>query len=152
MPVAMPAVPSASPSCLWVLRSRSMRSLPFGLLDALFAPAPAAGRIAFLKGHRFAHRGLHGADIVENSRTAFLAAIEQGDGIELDVQLSRDGQAIVFHDATLDRLTAATGPLLDYTAAQLSNIVLADTAESLSCLNKTLSLIAGRVPLLIEVK
>ena len=129
-----------------------MRSLPFGLLDPLFAPAPAAGRVAFLKGGRFAHRGLHGAGVVENSRAAFLAAIQQGDGIELDVQLSRDGQAIVFHDATLDRLTAASGPLLDYTAAQLAGIALSNTAETLSGLNTTLNLIAGRVPLLIEVK
>ncbi|PTD17761.1 MULTISPECIES: glycerophosphodiester phosphodiesterase family protein [Sphingomonas] len=130
-----------------------MRSLPSGLPDALFAPAPAAERIAFLKGRRFAHRGLHGRGRVENSRAAFAAAIAHGDGIELDVQQSADGQAIVFHDATLDRLTGRSGALADLDAAALGRIALAGSdGETLPTLAEILSLIAGRVPLLIEVK
>ncbi|XHS02752.1 phosphodiesterase [Sphingomonas sp. DBB INV C78] len=109
-------------------------------------------RAAFLKGRRYAHRGLHGAGLVENSQAAFRAAIANGDGIELDVQESRDGQAIVFHDYTLHRLTAETGPLADRTAAELAQIQLSNTAEGLSSLNQTLNLIAGRAPLLIEIK
>lgn len=129
-----------------------MRSLPFGLPDPLLAPAPPAERVAFLKGRRFAHRGFHGGGIVENSRTAFLAAIARGDGIELDVQASRDGMPIVFHDYTLDRLTAAGGPLAERDVANLARIRLKGTEEGLPALADILGLVAARVPLLIEVK
>jgi glycerophosphoryl diester phosphodiesterase len=129
-----------------------MRSLPFGLPDRLLAPAPPAARVAFLKGRRFAHRGFHGGGIVENSRTAFLAAIARGDGIELDVQASRDGVAIVFHDYELGRLTDAQGALAARDAADLARIRLKGAEETLPSLGDVLGLVAGRVPLLIEVK
>lgn len=129
-----------------------MRSLLFGLPDRLLAPAPPAERVAFLKGRRFAHRGFHGGGIVENSRTAFLAAIARGDGIELDVQASRDGAAMVFHDYDLDRLTGAHGALAGRDAADLARIRLKAAEETLPTLADILGLIAGRVPLLIEVK
>nr|WP_089219657.1 glycerophosphodiester phosphodiesterase family protein [Sphingomonas laterariae] len=126
--------------------------MPFGLLDRRFAPAPAPGRVAFLKGRRFAHRGWHGGDLVENSPAAFAAAIARGDGIELDVQESRDGQATVFHDYTLDRLTAERGPVIGRTAAELGRIELANTGTYLATLSQILHLIANRVPVLVEVK
>lgn len=129
-----------------------MPSLPFGLPDRLFAPAPQAERVAFLKGRRFAHRGLHGGGIVENSRAAFRAAIERGDGIELDVQASSDGAAIVFHDYDLARLTESEGAVAALTASALAGIPLKGTQEGLANLSEILTLIAGRVPLLIEVK
>ena len=81
----------------------------FAPLEDLIAPAPAPDRVAFLKAQPFAHRGLHGGGVVENSRAAFRAAIALGHGIETDVQAARDGEAMVFHDATLDRLTMVTG-------------------------------------------
>jgi len=101
-----------------------------------------------------AHRALH--DIKkgrpENSRAAIQAAIDTGYGIEIDLQLSRDGQAMVFHDETLDRLTLETGPLNQRSAAELAHIPLRGGAETIPSLPEILTLIAGRTPLLIEIK
>ncbi|MDF0603474.1 glycerophosphodiester phosphodiesterase family protein [Psychromarinibacter sp. C21-152] len=101
-----------------------------------------------------AHRGYHDAarGVPENSRAAFEAAIAAGYGIELDVQLSGDGQAMVFHDYDLARLTWEKGKLCDRTARQLSHIKLKANAESIPTLDEVLELVAGRVPLLIEIK
>ena len=100
----------------------------------------------------FAHRGLHGAGRVENSRAAFEAAIAAGFGIELDVQASADGEAIVFHDYDLDRLTEASGRVADFGAAALGRIRLKETDEAVPALPEILALIGGRAPLLIELK
>jgi glycerophosphoryl diester phosphodiesterase len=100
----------------------------------------------------FAHRGLHGQGRVENSRAAFQAAIDAGHGIELDVQVSRDGEAMVYHDYQLDRLTGESGDVAGRTAAQLGAIRLSGTGESIPTLREVLQLVAGRVPVLIEVK
>jgi glycerophosphoryl diester phosphodiesterase len=100
----------------------------------------------------FAHRGLHGSGRPENSRAAFEAAIAAGSGIELDVQGSRDGEAMVFHDDRLDRLTIAQGLLRELSAGELGALRLADTSETIPSLAGVLRLIEGRVPLLIEVK
>ena len=74
-----------------------------------------------------AHRGLHdrAVGVIENSPAAFAAAIAAGYGIELDLQLSRDGVAMVFHDDSLDRLTGETGPVRARDAAALGQIALA---------------------------
>jgi hypothetical protein len=82
----------------------------FGPLDNLISPAPEAARVAFLRARPFAHRGLHGPGVLENSRAAFTAAVDGGFGIELDVQASREGEAFVFHDSELDRLADASTP------------------------------------------
>ena len=100
----------------------------------------------------FAHRGLHGQGRVENSRAAFRAAIAAGHGIELDVQASRDGEAMVFHDGKLDRLTGEVGEVAGRTAAQLASIRLSGTEETIPTLREVLHFVAGRVPVLIEVK
>ncbi|HEY0411771.1 MAG TPA: glycerophosphodiester phosphodiesterase family protein [Allosphingosinicella sp.] len=100
----------------------------------------------------FAHRGLHGPERPENSRAAFEAAIAGGFGIELDVQIAGDGTAIVFHDYELDRLTGSTGRVADLTGEALAGLRLLGTAETIPVLADVLTLIAGRVPLLIEVK
>ena len=105
-----------------------------------------------LKALPFAHRGLHGGGLVENSRAAFAAAIAAGHGIELDVRVTRDGEAVVFHDATLDRLADGSGPMDGRTAAELQRIRLKGTDETIPDLAEILDLIGGRVPLLIEVK
>src|SRR4051794_21676932 len=91
----------------------------------------------------FAHRGLHGGALVENSGSAFAAAIVQGYGIELDVQLSRDGEAMVFHDYELDRLTIEQGPLAQRTAAELQAIRLYVGNEVMPRLSEALTMIAG---------
>ena len=101
-----------------------------------------------------AHRGLHdrAKGVIENSPSAFAAAIAAGYGIELDLQLSADGVAMVFHDETLDRLTGERGALADRTAADLSAIRLAGGADHIPTLDTVLEQVAGRVPLLIELK
>lgn len=101
-----------------------------------------------------AHRGLHDRanGVIENSPSAFAAAIAAGYGIELDLQLSADGVGMVFHDETLDRLTAAIGNVADHTAAELCRIPLSDSRDTIPTLAETLTQIGGRVPLLIELK
>lgn len=121
-------------------------------LDPLFAPAPAPDRVAWLHGRTFAHRGLHGGDLAENSPGAFAAAIERGFGIECDVQRSGDGQAMVFHDWELDRLTGESGAVMGRTAAALGAIPLTGSTDTIPTLRQVLDLVAGRAPLLIEVK
>jgi len=100
----------------------------------------------------FAHRGLHGGGRIENSRAAFAAAIEGGFGIELDVQAALYGEPIVFHDNRLDRLTGSTGPLAELEADAVTAIALTGSTEKIASLAEILSLVAGRTPLLIEVK
>ncbi|MEP4198497.1 MAG: glycerophosphodiester phosphodiesterase family protein [Aliishimia sp.] len=101
-----------------------------------------------------AHRALH--DVTdgrpENSRAAIQAAIKAGYGIEIDVQLSFDGAAMVFHDDVLDRLTDETGAVRLRPASQLREIGLSGGAEGIPDLPEILELVSGRVPLLIEIK
>lgn len=129
-----------------------MRSSPSRLLDDRFAPPPIDARIDWLTAQPFAHRGLHGAQVVENCRAAFEAAVARGHGIELDVQASRDGEAIVFHDYELRRLTGEPGRVRERTAAELQAIALAGTGEMIPTLADIVGLVDSRVPMLIEVK
>lgn len=100
----------------------------------------------------YAHRGLWDEQKPENSMAAFQAAAEAGFGIELDVQLSKDGTVMVFHDYTLDRVCGKEGLLTDLTAAELSTLRLKDTEQTIPTLAEVLRLVDGRVPLLIELK
>lgn len=125
---------------------------PFALFDAWLAPAPKPARVDWMRGVTFAHRGLHGPGVPENAPAAFAAAIARGFGIECDVQRSSDGQAVVFHDWDLDRLTAETGPLIDHSVTQLAQIPLTGGSDTIPSLHKVLGEIAGRAPLLIEIK
>jgi glycerophosphoryl diester phosphodiesterase len=109
-------------------------------------------RLAALTAKPFAHRGLHGDGRIENSRAAFEAAIAAGHGIELDVQASADGEAIVFHDYELERLTEGCGAVRTLGAAELERIRLKGSDETIPTLAEVLALVAGRAPLLIEVK
>ena len=101
-----------------------------------------------------AHRGYHdrAAARPENSLGAFRAAIVAGYGIELDVQPSSDGRAMVFHDDDLMRLTGRDGPVTTLTTSELGALPILDSAERVPTLRQVLELVAGRVPLLIEVK
>ena len=107
---------------------------------------------AFLLDQPFAHRGLHGGRVVENSLEAFDRAIAAGHGIELDVQLTADGDAVVFHDATLARLCGRTERVDALTRAALGAISLTGTQERIHSLHDVLRHIDGRVPVLIEIK
>ncbi len=129
-----------------------MRLSLFAPLERLIAPAPLPERVAFLKAQPYAHRGLHGGKVIENSRAAFRAAIALGHGIELDVQAARDGEAMVFHDATLERLTEASGAIDAHAADRLGQIYLRGTSETIAQLPEILALIGGTVPVLIEIK
>ena len=124
----------------------------FAPLDRWFAPASDKARVGWLKQATYAHRGLHGEGRVENSPSAFAAAIERGLGIECDVQRSRDGEAMVFHDWDLDRLSSEHGPVKVRDAAELGQIALGATGDTIPTLADLLSQIGGKVPLLIEIK
>lgn len=99
-----------------------------------------------------AHRALHGGAGPENSRAAIAAAVSAGYGIEIDLQASADGVALVFHDDDLNRLTRAKGAVADRRTRDLTRLRLRGSSERIPTLRAVLSLVAGRVPLLIEVK
>ncbi len=121
----------------------------------LVAPrmSPAGrGEMKKYKGVNFAHRGLHGDGAPENSLTAFERAVNAGFGIELDIRLSSDGKLVVFHDETLLRMCGREGRAVDFTSEELGKIRLGDTEDCIPTLREVLSLVGGRVPLLIEIK
>lgn len=108
--------------------------------DLLFAPPVA-------------HRGLWSpGGAPENSLAAFQAACAAGYGIELDVQLSRDGEAMVFHDDDLKRMTGAAGKIADLTTAELAELRLAGTDERIPSLADTLRLVGRRSLVHVELK
>jgi len=110
--------------------------------------------LEWLSSRPIAHRGLHAADygVVENTATAFAQAIAGGYAIECDVQVSADGEAMVYHDATLGRLTQEQGALASLSAQQLGRIALKATADRILTLGELCDLVAGRVTLVIEMK
>lgn len=101
-----------------------------------------------------AHRALHdrSAGRIENAIQSIKAAIAAGYPIEIDVQLTADGAAVVFHDDLLDRLSAQTGAVRARSAADLGQIVLRGSTDTIPTLDQVLALVAGQVPLLIEIK
>jgi glycerophosphoryl diester phosphodiesterase len=101
-----------------------------------------------------AHRGLHesASGIFENTLSAAEAAIAGGFGIECDVQISADGEAMVFHDHTLERLTAAKGPVRDRSAAELGRLAIGGTQDGVPTLAEFLDRIGERTLLVIEIK
>ncbi len=129
-----------------------MRLSPFALIDAVLIPPPAPARVEWIAAPGFAHRGLHGPGVLENSPAAFEAAMARGLGIECDVQRSADGEAMVFHDWELDRLTGESGLVMARHAAELGRIALKGEADAIPTLTAVLDQVAGRAPLLIEVK
>ena len=124
----------------------------FAPLDRWRSPPPKPAKVAWLGEWEYAHRGLHSAGVPENSPSAFAAAIANGMGIECDVQRSRDGQAVVFHDAELDRLTGETGQVAARTSGELGRIVLSGAEDTIPILPQLLTQVGGKVPLLIEIK
>lgn len=116
--------------------------------------APALRKLAWLVARPIAHRGLHdaGRGIVENTAGAFAAAMARDYAIECDLQLSADGEAMVFHDARLDRLTTASGPVIARTTAELRDVALRGSNDRIHSLGELLDQVNGRVPLVIELK
>lgn len=107
-----------------------------------------------LLGVLYAHRGLfdNDTDAPENSLPAFRRAIEAGYGIELDVQLSKDGVPVVFHDASLKRMCGVNGKVWEYSLSELKQMKLAHSDAVIPTFAEVLDAVNGKVPLIIEYK
>ncbi len=105
-----------------------------------------------LRGWNYAHRGLHGNGIPENSMAAFRAALEHGYGIEFDLHLLKDGNLAVMHDASLKRTAGCDITMEELTTEELQNYHLEGTEETIPTFREVLELYAGRAPLVIELK
>lgn len=105
-------------------------------------------------GVLYAHRGLHDkqSGVPENSMTAFCRAVEAGYGIELDVQLTKDGIPVIFHDFTLERMCGVSGKIEALTYEELQLLSLGQTTEKIPALKEFLDMAAGKVPLIVELK
>jgi glycerophosphoryl diester phosphodiesterase len=108
----------------------------------------------WLTARPFAHRGLHDAahGVIENTAGAVRAALAAGYGVEVDLQISTDGEAMVHHDPELGRLTEGTGRLDQMTTAALQRVAFRHGGERMMTLGELCDLVAGRVPLLLEMK
>ena len=128
-----------------------MRSLLLRL-DQRFVPQPDPARVGWLGEWTYAHRGLHGAGRIENSASAFRAAIAAGFGIECDIQRSADDAAMVFHDWDFMRLIGRPEKSASLTAAEWKTLSYLEHEEPPIALADLLELVAGSVPILIEIK
>ena len=139
----IPAVLGAAGACLLALKPSKRRDWAESYKSVLYA-----------------HRGLYdnSGGIPENSLAAFRRAKEHGYGMEFDVQLSKDGIPVVIHDTYLDRVVrdenggTVSGKTTDYTLKQLKSFHLLDTEETIPTLAEVLELVAGDVPLIVELK
>ena len=141
---------------MWILYVIIPVLVLLGLWLFLIAPGSSKGMEKFKKA-KYAHRGLHGtvdADTyaAENSLTAFKRAVDHGFGIELDVHVTKDGEVVVFHDDTTDRVTGVSGKVKEFTLAELREMRLSGTEDTVPTLREVLDLVDGKVPLLIEIK
>ena len=114
----------------------------------------SAAQAAPFYGVNHAHRGLYAQDqsVPENSLPAFAAAAEKGYGMELDIQLSLDGEVVVFHDDTLARMCGIGGRVDAFPLARLREMPLAGTAERMPLLTEVFDTVAGKAPIIIELK
>lgn len=108
--------------------------------------------LAALRGWGYAHRGLHGKGVPENSMAAFRAALDGGYGIELDVHLMKDGNLAVIHDPSLKRTAGADIEIEDLTTRELAKYKLENTEETIPTLRQVLDLYKGKAPLIVELK
>src|SRR3954447_13046713 len=144
----MPAPPSASPR---FRQMRRWRSKGYSRSHSGRREVRAPG---WLTARPVAHRGLHdrARGIIENMPGAVQAAVDGNFGIEVDLQLAADGEAMVHHDDALGRLTEGSGALLGMTAAELRAVKFRNTSERMMSLGELCALVKGRVPLVIELK
>ncbi len=110
--------------------------------------------ISWLTARPIAHRGLHDGNknCWENTLSSFKHAVEGGYAIECDITLSADGVPMVFHDHYLKRLTGRNGKVCETTADEMSRLLVGETADRIPRLSEALSLVAGSVPMVIELK
>ena len=109
-------------------------------------------KLPALRSWYYAHRGLHGDGIPENSMAAFKLALWKGYGIELDIHLMQDGKLAVIHDSSLKRTTGQEGFVEDLTEGSLENYHLEGTLQTIPLFEYVLKLLDGKVPLIIELK
>lgn len=105
-----------------------------------------------LRCWKYAHRGLHGGGVPENSMAAFRLALENNYGIELDVHLLADGNLAVIHDSSLNRTAGTDIPIESLTVQELPRYRLEGTWQTIPTFDQVLKLIAGKVPLIVELK
>lgn len=105
-----------------------------------------------LQGWSYAHRGLHGESVPENSMAAFKAALDHGYGIELDIHLLKDGNLAVIHDSLLNRTTGQAGRIEDLTTGELKNYHLEGTEQTIPEFMDVLTLFNGKAPIIVELK
>ena len=117
-------------------------------------PASTSRAVDVLTARPIAHRGLHdfSTGVVENTASAFAAAIAGGYAIECDLQLTRDGEAVVFHDDHVERLTEGRGMVKDHTAAEMKQLTMRNSTDKVQTLAELLTQVNGQVPLVIELK
>jgi glycerophosphoryl diester phosphodiesterase len=110
--------------------------------------------LGWLIARPIAHRGLHDASagVIENTSSAFTAAIANNYGIECDLQISADGEAMVHHDDALGRLTEGSSRLAEMSAAAIKTARFKATADHILTLGELCTLVAGRTTLLLELK
>ena len=113
---------------------------------------PGSKKMKAFEGWAYAHRGLHGNGVPENSMAAFRLALENGYGIEFDVHLMADGELAVIHDASLKRTAGEDVRIEDLTKGDLSRFYLEETDEKIPLFADVLALYGGRAPLIIELK
>lgn len=108
--------------------------------------------LSALRHHAYAHRGLYGGKVPENSLEAFRRAFDAGYGIEFDLHLLKDGNIGIMHDSNLQRMTGKEGFLEDLATEDLKHYHLQDTEQCIPTFRQVLELCGGRVPLIIELK
>lgn len=127
-----------------------------GVLGMLAMKPAKKGRVSFeaFQSYDFAHRGLHNLDkgIAENTLPAFEKAVEKGFGIEMDIHLTGDGELVVFHDNDLNRACSSSLKVHDSTLEELQSYTLFGTEERMPLFHEALSLVDGRVPIIVELK
>ena len=127
--------------------------LLFALLYILMAkPGKKRGGVDKFLEYKYAHRGLHGHGAAENSMTAFKRAVDAGYGIELDVRLSADGELVVFHDPSLERMAGIDELVRSKTADELATVKIGGTEDTVPRFSEVLALVDGKIPLLVEIK
>ena len=142
------------------MEKKTMKALLLGAAAVaaplyLIAPGSASKRQkAPFMGRNFAHRGLHARDksVPENSLEAFRLAAREGYGMELDVQLTKDGQVVVFHDDTLDRVCGVHARVDERTFEELQQLRLCGTEHRIPLFSEVLEVVHGRGPLIVELK
>lgn len=109
-------------------------------------------KLDWLLSRPIAHRGFHNLHFPENSLASFEEAISRNLAIELDVHLLKDGEVVVFHDETLDRMTGIKGKISSCDVQMISKVKLGSSNERIPLLRDVFSLVAGRVPIILEIK